>query len=135
MSRAGGLIRAGEALRAARTNRRPVLSSRKAAALAGMSETRWRQIEQGYELRAGVKVPVSTTVDTLGRMAEAVGLDPATLVTLAGMDPAQLSFVAEVADPDRGELLIVEGYRVADAATRQVIRTLAERALEDARLS
>lgn len=133
MSRVGDLSTAGQALRAARTSRRPALSFRRAAARAGLSETRWRQIEQGYELRAGVKVPVSTTVDTLGRMAAAVGLDPAAVVTLAGMDPRQLSFITELSDPDRGELLIVEGYRVADDATQQVIRTLAERALEDAR--
>lgn len=123
----------GNALRAARTGRRPILSGRKAAARAGMSETRWRQIEQGYELRAGVKVPVSTTADTLCRMAAAVGLDAAKIVALAGMDPRVASFIADISDPDKGELLIVEGYRVADGATQQVIRTLAERALQDAK--
>jgi len=65
------------------------MSFRRAGELAGISASRWQQIEQGYEIRGGMRIPVSTTEDTLSRMAHAVGLDPVEIVALAGMDPTQ----------------------------------------------
>lgn len=51
------------------------LSVRKAAASAGLSEGRWRQIAKGYQqAAAGVRVPVNTPTETLVRMAGAVGV-------------------------------------------------------------
>lgn len=53
------------------------VSVRRAAKVAGLSEGRWRQIAKGYQqVTKGVRAPVSAPVDTLARMALAVGLEP-----------------------------------------------------------
>jgi len=53
----------------------PKLSQREAARRAGLSETRWRQIVQGYQrLQDGVRAPVVAPAETLARMAMAVGV-------------------------------------------------------------
>ncbi|MFE3033095.1 helix-turn-helix domain-containing protein [Streptomyces canus] len=58
-----------EALRRAR------LSGREAARRAGLSETRWRQIVNGYQDVGGVRIPVTAPDETLVRMAQVVSLD------------------------------------------------------------
>ncbi|MGW4731753.1 hypothetical protein ACWEQC_21765 [Streptomyces shenzhenensis] len=50
------------------------LSGREAAKRAKLSETRWRQIVNGYQDVGGVRVAVIAPDETLVRMAEAVGL-------------------------------------------------------------
>ncbi|MGA5599544.1 helix-turn-helix domain-containing protein [Streptomyces griseoincarnatus] len=58
-----------EALRRAR------LSAREAARRAGISETRWRQIANGYQdVGKGVRVPTTGPADTLARMAQVAGV-------------------------------------------------------------
>lgn len=57
-----------EALRRAR------LSGREAAKRAGLSETRWRQIVNGYQDVGGVRIPVTAPDETLVRMAQVVSL-------------------------------------------------------------
>jgi transcriptional regulator with XRE-family HTH domain len=79
----------GERLRLAREARH--LSKRKAAHLAGVSESRWRQVENGVQYKDGVPYPASTTPETLTKMARAVGED-------AGQILEELGFPAEVAD-------------------------------------
>ncbi|MEH0579013.1 helix-turn-helix transcriptional regulator [Streptomyces sp. B21-108] len=54
--------------------RRVRLSGREAAKRAGMSETRWRQIVNGYQDVGGVRIAVSAPDETLTRMAQVVGL-------------------------------------------------------------
>lgn len=51
------------------------LSVRAAAASAGLSEGRWRQIAKGYQqAAAGVRVPVNAPDETLRRMSVAAGV-------------------------------------------------------------
>ncbi|CAL9433628.1 hypothetical protein SUDANB21_02101 [Streptomyces sp. enrichment culture] len=58
-----------EALRRAR------LSAREAARRAGISETRWRQIANGYQdVGRGVRVPTTGPAETLARMAQVAGV-------------------------------------------------------------
>ncbi|MFJ8143284.1 helix-turn-helix domain-containing protein [Streptomyces sp. NPDC096013] len=57
-----------EALRRAR------LSGREAARRAGLSETRWRQIVNGYQDVGGVRIPVNAPDETLVRMAQVVSV-------------------------------------------------------------
>jgi hypothetical protein len=57
-----------EALRRAR------LSGREAARRAGLSETRWRQIVNGYQDVGGVRIAVNAPDETLVRMAQVVNL-------------------------------------------------------------
>lgn len=55
-----------------KAQRASVRSSSKAA---GISEGRWRQIAKGYQqVTKDVKAPVNAPIETLGRMATAVGL-------------------------------------------------------------
>lgn len=85
----------GEALR---THRQLAgLSVREAAAHAGVSQSRWRQAEAGYESRQGRKIPVQVTPNRLVRMARAIGLDPIVLLEIAGHDTGH----AEAALEDR----------------------------------
>lgn len=56
-----------------RKAQRPILSVRKAAEMAGMSEGRWRQIVLGYQSAAGHKIPVVGPAETIKRMLDATG--------------------------------------------------------------
>lgn len=71
-----------EALRRAR------LSAREAARRAGISETRWRQIANGYQdVGKGMRVPTTGPADTLARMAQVAGVT-ADQLRQAGRDDA-----------------------------------------------
>lgn len=125
----------GEMLRVARVRRR--WSMRRAAREAGLSATRYQQIEQGVDRRlpGGAVVPASPPVDTLARVAHALGLDPVEAVRAAGLDPADIVVTPAVVEEwETGDQirLVVEGMKVADAETRLIIETLARRALRDA---
>ena len=61
----------GQILKQARTMNG--LSQRAAATQAGISPTRWRQIEDGFETIRGTRVPVRVPRDTLLAVAAAVG--------------------------------------------------------------
>ncbi|WP_158013164.1 helix-turn-helix transcriptional regulator [Streptomyces sp. Root369] len=54
--------------------RRVRLSGREAARRAGLSETRWRQIVNGYQDVGGVRIPVAAPDETLARMAQVVNV-------------------------------------------------------------
>ncbi|MFC3346096.1 helix-turn-helix domain-containing protein [Streptomyces echinoruber] len=57
--------------------RRSRLSGREAARRAGLGETRWRQIVNGYQdVGGGVRVPTVAPAETLARMAQVVGVTP-----------------------------------------------------------
>ena len=47
-----------------------------AARSAGITDTRWSQIERGYERRKGTDVPARAKAGTLARMAQAIALSP-----------------------------------------------------------
>ncbi|WP_189160747.1 helix-turn-helix domain-containing protein [Lentzea pudingi] len=65
----------GELMRTART--RLTLSGREAARRAGISESRWRQLEAVQQPgRDGELQPVSTTTETVLQIAAALALDP-----------------------------------------------------------
>ena len=64
---------------ARRRNEPPKMSVRQAAARAGISETRWRQIEQGTIRERGREYAVTAPDATLAAMARAIGVTPAEL--------------------------------------------------------
>ncbi|MFE2424852.1 helix-turn-helix domain-containing protein [Streptomyces hokutonensis] len=70
-----------EALRRAR------LSGREAARRVPISETRWRQIVNGYQDVGGVRIPVTAPDETLVRMAQVVNVTSEQL-RKAGRDSA-----------------------------------------------
>lgn len=60
--------------------RRARLSGREAARRSGLSETRWRQIANGYqEVGRGVRVTTQAPDDTLARVAQVLGITSAEL--------------------------------------------------------
>jgi Helix-turn-helix domain len=68
----------GKLLRLARESHQPrKLSAREAARRAGVSESHWRHVENGFEPRGGMRIPVHSAADTLARMALAVSVAPA----------------------------------------------------------
>jgi transcriptional regulator with XRE-family HTH domain len=75
----------GPALEHARTTRG--LSTREAARLAEMSDTLWRTLERGYELKRGHRFPASPRADKVARAAKVVGLDVTEALRMAGLDP------------------------------------------------
>lgn len=64
------------------------LSVRAAARAADISETRWRQIEAGYQRIGDAQVPVRPSVKTLAAMAVAVGESGQRWLVLAGHERA-----------------------------------------------
>ena len=78
----------GALIEQARESRTPRLSGRAAAAAAGISDGRWRQIVNGYQSAGqGLYIPVVAPPDTLARMARVVGVTPEEL-TDAGREDA-----------------------------------------------
>jgi len=71
-----GPTAAGRLIKLAREGHPERLSIREAARRANISETRWRHVENGFESRGPVKIPVNPSPRLLARMAEAVGLSP-----------------------------------------------------------
>lgn len=68
------------------------MSRREAARRAGISESRYRQVELGYQqVSPDIRVPVSPKAETVVSMAQAVEADPAEALRLNGMDPATYS--------------------------------------------
>jgi transcriptional regulator with XRE-family HTH domain len=67
------------------------LSARKAADLAGMSDSRWRQIVNGYASAGGGRVnPVRGPDETIARMARVTGVTPEQLREADRTDAADL---------------------------------------------
>lgn len=88
------------------------MSKRTAAALAGISEARWRQLEAGYREIRGVPVTEAPPDLTLARMALAVGLAPADVEPHGPRAARMLADLAAERDAD--------GRRDADDAARMV---------------
>ncbi|PRQ11766.1 hypothetical protein C1Y63_04980 [Corynebacterium sp. 13CS0277] len=67
------------------------MSKRGAAALAGISETRYRQVELGWWRSQGEWVPVTVPAGTLSTLANTVGADVSQVLKAAGFDAATVS--------------------------------------------
>lgn len=91
----------GALIEAARDAHMPKLSGRAAAAQAGISDGRWRQIINGYiSVGTGHYAPVIAPADTLARMAKVVGVTPDQLVDV-GREDAAGELVKLSREPDR----------------------------------
>ncbi|SDC25020.1 helix-turn-helix domain-containing protein [Actinokineospora iranica] len=65
------------------------LDFEKAGEAADVSHTTIRQVERGWVIRKGVKVPIATTKSTVEAIAKAVGADQAEAVRLLGLTDAR----------------------------------------------
>lgn len=73
-----------------RREKNPRLSRLEAGRLAGISETRWRQLESGVIRIKGTDYPERAPDDTLARMAFAVGVSAAELAEAGRPEAAVL---------------------------------------------
>lgn len=79
------------------------MSIREAARRAELSESRWRQVEAGYQRMAGgIEVPVHPRPETVAAMCLAIGADTRRGLELAGHDPSQYGWLVEPADKIAG---------------------------------
>ncbi|APT87420.1 helix-turn-helix domain-containing protein [Corynebacterium flavescens] len=79
--------RAGQLLQAARE--RQGLSKAEAARRSGLSESWWRRLETGVNIRNGQKIPVKATPEALTKAAHGVNLAAIEVLIAAGMrEPA-----------------------------------------------
>src|ERR1700729_2458542 len=97
----------------AERRRRRDLSLRRAGNLAGISEARWRQLENGFRTTPIGPAPEHAPARTLARMAAAVGVTPAEL-DAAGHPEAAGLLTIHLAERDS------EDERNAEDAARMV---------------
>jgi transcriptional regulator with XRE-family HTH domain len=71
-----------------------------AAKTAGITDTRWSQIERGHERRKGIDVPARAKAGTLARMARAIGISPERLES-EGQRPDAAEILREILRDDR----------------------------------
>jgi transcriptional regulator with XRE-family HTH domain len=91
----------------------PKLGRAEAARRTGghLSESRWRQLENGYRVTAAGREPQTAPAETLARMAQVVGVTPAELESRGRGDAARILGVllaqepAPEAEPDYAELV------------------------------
>lgn len=112
---------------AKREARVPRLSGREAARRAGISETRWRQLESGVIRVKGTDYPEMAPAETLARMAQAVGATPE---ELAGAGRKDAAAILEKLPPDPMADLAA-GVRNASGLTDRQKRALLEMLSQD----
>lgn len=95
------------------------LSKKKAAELSGMSEGRWRQLEKGVEMKAGVEHPATTSARTLVKMARAIGIEAETLLEAAGFSGDVPDIEAQVNESVSQRKLTAESIDVSDLSPEE----------------
>jgi len=101
----------------------PRMSIREAAARAGISDARWRQIEHGVRYFRGVPHPETGPAPTVAKMAFAVGVTPDDLSGAGRADAAgELEAILDAID---------EKLHQPELSARQR-KSLADRMLRDA---
>jgi transcriptional regulator with XRE-family HTH domain len=104
----------------------PRVSMRQAAERAGISPTRWRQLEAGVIRVRGKDYPEVAPAETLARMALAVGVSPSSLVAAGRGDAAAITAVLAGRDWREEELRDLGadrgGFLEADEVERLVAR-------------
>lgn len=96
---------AGRVIREARENLG--LTKRAAARAAGISESRWRQIESGVQKKNGREQSAVTKPETLLAIAKAVGIEPSELLEPHELSPLLTPLVAAL---DKGEVIDVSDF-------------------------
>lgn len=97
-------------------HRRAAMSVRNAASLAGLSESRWRQLEAGGREVRGTWLAEEPPARTLARMAWAVGVKPAELREAGRPDAAGV--LEELTPEYEAEADVAEAERLVSAVRR-----------------
>lgn len=91
-SKGGSSWPLGEYLR----DQRGRMSIREAARRADISESRWRQVEAGFQRMAGgIEVPVHPRAETVANMCRAISADVRRGLELAGHDPEHYGWLVQ----------------------------------------
>jgi transcriptional regulator with XRE-family HTH domain len=113
------------------------MSIREAARRADISESRWRQVELGYQtMGGGIKVPVQPRAETLAQMCKAIAGDVRRGLELGGYNPDQYTWLLEteaterLADDDR-----VDWFATLPREEREAVLAELQRAHVDAEVS
>jgi transcriptional regulator with XRE-family HTH domain len=96
------------------------LSKRAAAQRAGVSEARWRQIENGVQYVNGEPTPTRTTAETLVRIVQSIGLDVDRMLDLAGFPPGAADVVRSTPPANDVNIVDLTSFPSQDA---ELIRT------------
>ncbi|MGH3377926.1 MAG: helix-turn-helix domain-containing protein [Actinoallomurus sp.] len=98
------------------------MSQNKAAKLAGMSGTRWRQIVTGVASGGkGIVIPVHGNPETVARMAQVVGVTPERLADVGREDAArELRALPLPNSPDDSDRDAIVDRLVAQVAEQQM---------------
>lgn len=106
----------------------PRISMSEAARRAHMSDTRWRQLENGYRLMLGKPVRESAPAQTLAAMAQAVGVTPDELREAGRPDAAgELEALLAVPAPASSDDEFREQLDRIEALAREMRAQLDER--------
>ena len=89
----------------------PHMSMRQAARAAGISESRWRQLEAGGKPYRGRWEPETAPADTLARMAQAVGITGDHLTEAGRADAAAELAVLPAGTGPQDYAELARGYR------------------------
>lgn len=116
--KASAALRVAELLRAAREAAQ--MTKYEAAAEAGLSEGRWRQLEKGVEKRSGVEQPASAPPVTLVRMARAVDIEPSQLLEAAGVTLSEEEVTEELTRATYNRKVKATSIDVSDLTPEQV---------------
>jgi hypothetical protein len=94
------------------------MSIRQAAKLAGISDTRWRQIEQGWRMHRGRREEEPPApAQTLARMAHAVAVTPAQLAGAGRPDAAaELAALPAASAPKLSYEQLLDSHRKLEEA-------------------
>jgi transcriptional regulator with XRE-family HTH domain len=104
------------------------LSYVEAGTRAGISGPRWSNIERGYEVKAGVRIPANPRRDNLIKMARAVEIPLQTALHLAGLGALRPIESRRISEQPRDELkqLINELSEERVRALLHVARTMTD---------
>lgn len=113
---------AGKRVRAARIS--AGLSQRSAARLAGVSPTRWGQVESGWTTRGNRTYRTAASAQMMARICNTLGLDLKEILPLAGipageigalgLKPSRLSLIEDLSQEEVDKVaLFIEGLRAA----------------------
>ena len=80
-------------------------SIRSVAKASGISEGYVRQIEKGYQVVAGQRLPINPSTDKLVALANALNIDVAEFLALAGRDPDEVESFQRPDDADDADII------------------------------
>lgn len=117
------------AWRAEITHRRETrgYSAKQAAARAGISDQRWRNLERGYEVKAGTHLTANPSRLTVVKMAQALRWDVAEALAEAGFDPPRLTELDITGEHDSAREVVDDLWSEISKPDQEIIASMMAR--------